>query len=67
MMRTTPYTMALIYAAMGTLFTYLAIESAQETIWNFSTVLLMIIATFDFSTSIRFFLYKKLIQKRKQT
>lgn len=64
-MKTTPYTMSLIYAAMGSLFTYLAIESAQETIWNLPTVILMIIATFDFSTSIRFFLYKRLI-KRKQ-
>ncbi|HHY75063.1 MAG TPA: YdiK family protein [Bacillus bacterium] len=66
-MKTTPYTMALIYAAMGALFTYLAIKSAQETIWNFSTVLLMLIAAFDFSTSIRFFLYKKYIQKQKQS
>lgn len=66
-MRTTPYTMALIYAAMGTLFTYLAIESAGDTIWNFSTVLLMIIATFDFTTSIRFFLYKRFTKKGKQS
>lgn len=64
-MRTSPYTMALIYVAMGALFTYLAIQSAEETIWNFSTVLLMIIATFDFSTAIRFILYKKIIDKRK--
>lgn len=64
-MRTSPYTMALIYVAMGALFTYLAIQSAEETIWNFSTILLMIIATFDFSTAIRFILYKKIIDKRK--
>lgn len=64
-MRTSPYTMALIYVAMGALFTYLAIQSAEETIWNFSTVLLMIIATFDFSTAIRFILYKKIMDKRK--
>jgi hypothetical protein len=64
-MRTSPFTMALIYGAMGALFTYLAIESAKETIWNFSTILLMIIATFDFSTAIRFIVYKKVIDKRK--
>lgn len=64
-MRTSPYTMALIYVAMGALFTYLAIESAGETIWNFSTILLMIIATFDFSTAIRYILYKKIIENRK--
>ncbi|EKN64464.1 YdiK family protein [Schinkia azotoformans] len=64
-MRTSPYTMALIYGAMGALFTYLAIQSAKETIWNFSTILLMMIATFDFSTAIRFILYKRMIKKRK--
>ncbi len=64
-MRTSPYTMALIYVAMGALFTYLAIQSAEETIWNFSTILLMIIATFDFSTAIRFILFKKVMDKRK--
>ena len=64
-MRTSPYTMALIYAAMGALFTYLAIQSAEETIWNFSTILLMIIATFDFSTAIRFILFKKVMDKTK--
>ncbi|HHW38722.1 MAG TPA: YdiK family protein [Bacillales bacterium] len=64
-MRTSPYTMALIYVAMGALFTYLAIQSAEETIWKFSTVLLMMIATFDFSTAIRFILYKKMTDKRK--
>ena len=64
-MRTSPYTMALIYAAMGALFTYLAIQSAEETIWNFSTILLMIIATFDFSTAIRFILFKKVMDKIK--
>lgn len=65
MMRTTPYTMGLIYAAMGVLFTYLAIETSQETVWNLSTVLLMIIATFDFSSSIRFFTYKSRLNKKK--
>ncbi|KEF36854.1 protein of unknown function (DUF4305) [Schinkia azotoformans MEV2011] len=64
-MRTSPYTMALIYGAMGALFTYLAIQSAKETIWNFSTILLMMIATFDFSTAIRFILYRRMIKKRK--
>ena len=64
-MRTSPYTMALIYAAMGALFTYLAIQSAEETIWNFSTILIMIIATFDFSTAIRFILFKKVMDKIK--
>lgn len=64
-MKTTPYTMGFIYAAMGALFTYLAIETAQETVWNLSTVLLMIIATFDFTSSIRFFTYKRRLNKKQ--
>lgn len=38
---------------MGALFTYLAIESAQETIWNFSTVALMVMATLDLGMALR--------------
>ncbi|NSL53132.1 YdiK family protein [Calidifontibacillus erzurumensis] len=64
-MKTTPFTMALIYGLMGALFTYLAIKSVQDTIWNFYTILLMIIATFDFTTALRFLFYKKFIEKQK--
>ncbi|WP_375781777.1 YdiK family protein [Parageobacillus toebii] len=38
---------------MGILFTYLSIQSADETIWNFFTIVLAIIATLDFGTAIR--------------
>ncbi|WP_017754992.1 YdiK family protein [Calidifontibacillus oryziterrae] len=61
-MRPTPYTLGFIYAAMGIMFTFLAIETAQKSIWNVSTILLMLIATFDFSTAIRFFTYKRRLQ-----
>ncbi|WP_102349596.1 YdiK family protein [Bacillus sp. Marseille-P3661] len=64
-MKTTPYTMGLIYAAMGGLFTFLAVESVEETIWNLTTVLLMLVATFDFSAAIRFFTVKSRLQSKK--
>jgi len=38
---------------MGTLFTYLATESVHDTIWNFSTVALMVMATLDFGMAFR--------------
>ncbi|MEH7238998.1 YdiK family protein [Bacillus sp. JJ1562] len=55
MRRTSPFAMGIIYVLMGTLFTYIAISSATETIWNFSTILLALVATFDFGVAIRMF------------
>jgi hypothetical protein len=52
-MRTSPLNMGLFYFLMGSLFTYLAIESAQGSIWKFSTVILMIISTLDFGVALR--------------
>jgi hypothetical protein len=63
MRRSSPFTMGVIYLIMGVLFTYLAIGSAQETIWNFSTILLVLVATFDFGVAIRMFLLGKKIKK----
>ena len=63
MRRSSPFTMGVIYLIMGVLFTYLAIGSAQETVWNFSTILLVLVATFDFGVSIRMFLLGKKIKK----
>jgi len=63
MFRTSPFIMGLIYFVMGVLFTVLAIGSVEETIWNFSTVLLMLVATFDFGVSIRLFLLNNKIKK----
>jgi hypothetical protein len=51
---------------MGTLFTYLAIESSHESIWNFSTVALMVMATLDFGVSLRLIaLYVKIKNEHK--
>jgi len=54
-MRTSPLNMGFFYFVMGSLFTYLAIESAHGDIWKFSTVILMIVATLDFAVSLRMF------------
>ncbi|HZH61649.1 MAG TPA: YdiK family protein [Metabacillus sp.] len=54
-MRTSPLNMGFFYFVMGSLFTYLAIESAHGYIWKFSTVILMIVATLDFAVSLRMF------------
>lgn len=52
-MRASPLFMAMLYFFIGALFTYLAIQSVEDTIWNWTTVILSIVATFDFAISIR--------------
>lgn len=46
--------MALPYFIMGILFTYLAFLSVTDTVWNTITILMALIATFDFVIGIHF-------------
>lgn len=39
---------------MGILFTYMAIQSVEDTVWNVITILLALVATLDFGVGIRF-------------
>ncbi|GGB41318.1 DUF4305 domain-containing protein [Virgibacillus dakarensis] len=55
-MRTSPKIMAVIYFLMGLLFTYIATQTVTDTIWNFSTIVLAVIATLDFGVSLRLLL-----------
>lgn len=43
-----------MYIMLGILFTYLAINSGDDTIWGIKTLLPALIATFDFVVGIRF-------------
>ncbi|GGJ79703.1 hypothetical protein GGR02_003332 [Anoxybacillus voinovskiensis] len=52
-MNTSPLQTSFFYFLMGALFTYLATESVHDTIWNFSTVALMVMATLDFGMAFR--------------
>lgn len=67
MRRTSPFVMGIIYTLMGALFTYIAINSATETIWNFSTILLALVATFDFGVAIRMFVLHSKLKKIAKT
>ncbi|GIO28120.1 YdiK family protein [Ornithinibacillus bavariensis] len=53
-MRFTARTMALIYFAMAIVFIYFAVRYADETVWNFLTIFLAVIATLDIVTGIRY-------------
>ncbi|MGF9967075.1 YdiK family protein [Bacillus rhizoplanae] len=52
-MRNSPFVMATLYFLLGCIFTYLAITSVEDTIWNFYTLLLAIMATVDFNLALR--------------
>ncbi|MFZ3591635.1 YdiK family protein [Bacillus sp. DJP31] len=65
-MRTSPFIMGLLYLGMGIVFTVLAIQNKTETIWNFYTIVLILVATFDFGVSIRMFALSRKIKKAKK-
>lgn len=65
-MRVSPRTMALIYFALGFLFIFGAVQYAEETVWNFLTILLALIATLDFGAGIRYLRLHYKIKKMKQ-
>ncbi|ABO65604.1 DUF4305 domain-containing protein [Geobacillus thermodenitrificans] len=54
-----PRLFSLPYFILGVLFTYLAIKSAHETVWNVSTIALAAFAAFDFGTAFRLFFAPK--------
>jgi ABC-type multidrug transport system permease subunit len=69
-MRTSPTFMGLLYLSLGVLFTYLAIENDAKSMWNATTIIFMLLATFDFAVSIRFFILRRklnIIKKNKST
>ncbi|GAB3047070.1 YdiK family protein [Virgibacillus ainsalahensis] len=52
-MKMSPLAMAVIYFSMGVLFIYVAIQYADDTIWNVTTLILAAVAALDFGVGIR--------------
>ncbi|TYR78429.1 DUF4305 domain-containing protein [Priestia megaterium] len=65
-MKNIPLTRGFIYIIMGILFTYLAIQSVEDTVWNFSTILFSLVAAFDFRFAFRIFALHYKIKKMQQ-
>ncbi|MBU3571511.1 YdiK family protein [Priestia aryabhattai] len=65
-MKNIPLTRGFIYIIMGILFTYLAIQNAEETVWNFPTILFALVAAFDFRFAVRIFILHYKIKKLQQ-
>ncbi|MGM0878450.1 MAG: YdiK family protein [Bacillota bacterium] len=62
-MRTNPISLGFFYLTMGLMFIYLAINSAENGILSFPTIVLMLIATFDIGVAIRMFWLSRKIKK----
>ncbi|WP_017187339.1 YdiK family protein [Alkalibacillus haloalkaliphilus] len=54
-MKLSPLFLAWVYLIMGALFVYIGIQYADETVWNFATIIFALIATIDFVVAIRLF------------
>ena len=65
-MRTSPVSMGIFYLAMGILFTYLAVNSSENGLWSFPTILLMLIATFDLGVAFRMFTLSYKVKSKKK-
>lgn len=66
-MRTSPLFMAFLYLTMGIAFTYIAAQSAVETVWNVMTVILALVATFNIAVAIRLYnLHMKIKNSKKK-
>ncbi|WP_102028736.1 YdiK family protein [Salirhabdus sp. Marseille-P4669] len=52
-MRASPLSMAILYFLMGSGFTYIAVQSVEDTVWNLTTIILALVATLDFAAAIR--------------
>ncbi|MFD1738219.1 YdiK family protein [Bacillus salitolerans] len=60
-----PFLMGLLYFGMGIIFVVLAIQSKTDNIWSFPTIILMVVATFDFGVGIRMMLIANKIKQTK--
>ena len=65
-MRKSPLISGIIYIFLALLFTYFAIESVSEEGWGFFSILLVILATFDFGSGLRLLSLHFKIIKLKQ-
>ncbi|MET3683257.1 hypothetical protein ABID56_001348 [Alkalibacillus flavidus] len=63
-MKISPIILAWVYIFMGVLFVYLAIETADQTIWNAGTLLFAFIAAIDFGVAIRLFGVNQAMKKQ---
>ncbi|WP_174615770.1 YdiK family protein [Virgibacillus ihumii] len=65
-MKTTPKMMFFVYFVMGLLFTFVAIRSSGDTVWNVTTIILAVAATLNFGVSLRMLLIHFKLKKKNK-
>ena len=65
-MRISPLRSAIFYLLLGGLFTYIAIQSVEDTVLNFVTIMLATFATIDFVLAIRLIKLHRHIQQEQK-
>lgn len=61
-MRFSANTLIFVFTTLGILFVVLAIRSVENTIWNFRTIIFMLLATMEFVYAIRLFNFQQKIK-----
>ncbi|MFD1851567.1 YdiK family protein [Oceanobacillus bengalensis] len=56
---------AFFYLLLGMMFIFIAIQTVEGTVWNFTTILIALIATFDIGIAIRLIMIHFRMKKRK--
>ncbi|WP_077324410.1 YdiK family protein [Virgibacillus siamensis] len=65
-MKTTPKMMFFIYFILGLLFMFVATRSSDGSIWNFTTIILAVIATLNFGVSLRMLIIHFKLKKKNK-
>ncbi len=63
-MRRSPLFSGIIYLSLGVLFTYFAVQDVHDSGWGIFTILLVLLATFDFGSGVKMILVSFLINKK---
>lgn len=65
-MKQSPFFSGIVYILLGVLFTYFAIQNVTETGWGLFSILLVVLATFDFGSGIRMIMFHFKVKKIKK-
>ncbi|MET3700125.1 uncharacterized protein DUF4305 [Bacillus oleivorans] len=60
-----PLFTGILYLALGIIFTIFAIQSVRDSGWGFFTYLLILLATMDFGSGLRFVMIHYQLKKKR--
>ncbi|RBW67565.1 DUF4305 domain-containing protein [Bacillus taeanensis] len=65
-MKLSPLVLGFLFMGLGIFFTSLAVRNADETIWNTTSMIFMLLATMEFVYAIRFFIFRFKVKQLKK-